>query len=76
MIVTDDNFASIVAAVEEGRGIYDNIRKTLQYLLAVSGIQDSHRHAANQRVTSLHLVRGHRMKGQSVSTSNHHPFTS
>jgi Ca2+-transporting ATPase len=34
MVVTDDNFASIVAAVEEGRGIYDNIRKTLQYLLA------------------------------------------
>jgi len=34
MIVTDDNFASIVAAVEEGRGIYDNIRKTLHYLLA------------------------------------------
>lgn len=33
MIVTDDNFASIVAAVEEGRGVYDNIRKTLQYLL-------------------------------------------
>ncbi len=34
MVITDDNFASIVAAVEEGRGIYDNIRKTLQYLLA------------------------------------------
>jgi Ca2+-transporting ATPase len=34
MIITDDNFASIVAAVEEGRGIYDNIKKTLQYLLA------------------------------------------
>jgi Ca2+-transporting ATPase len=34
LIITDDNFASIVAAVEEGRGIYDNIRKTLQYLLA------------------------------------------
>jgi Ca2+-transporting ATPase len=34
MIITDDNFASIVAAVEEGRGIFDNIRKTLQYLLA------------------------------------------
>ncbi|MGZ8529514.1 MAG: cation-translocating P-type ATPase [Candidatus Binatia bacterium] len=34
MIVTDDNFATIVAAVEEGRGIYANIRKTLQYLLA------------------------------------------
>ncbi|MHB1049699.1 MAG: cation-translocating P-type ATPase [Bacteroidota bacterium] len=34
MIITDDNFVSIVSAVEEGRGIYDNIRKTLQYLLA------------------------------------------
>lgn len=34
MVVTDDNFASIVAAVEEGRGIYDNIRKTLLYLLS------------------------------------------
>ena len=34
MIIIDDNFATIVAAVEEGRGIYDNIRKTLQYLLA------------------------------------------
>ncbi len=34
IIVTDDNFASIVAAVEEGRGIYDNIAKTLAYLLA------------------------------------------
>jgi Ca2+-transporting ATPase len=33
MIITDDNFASIVAAVEEGRGIYDNIAKTLGYLL-------------------------------------------
>ena len=33
IIITDDNFASIVAAVEEGRGIYNNIRKTLQYLL-------------------------------------------
>jgi P-type Ca2+ transporter type 2C len=34
MIITDDNFATIVAAVEEGRGIYDNIRKALHYLLA------------------------------------------
>lgn len=33
LIITDDNFASIVAAVEEGRGIYDNISKTLAYLL-------------------------------------------
>jgi len=34
IVITDDNFASIVAAVEEGRGIYNNIRKTLLYLLA------------------------------------------
>ncbi len=34
MVITDDNFTSIAAAVEEGRGVYDNIRKTLQYLLA------------------------------------------
>lgn len=36
MIVADDNFASIVAAIEEGRGIYDNIAKTLAYLLGSS----------------------------------------
>lgn len=34
MVITDDNFSTIVAAVEQGRGIYENIRNTLQYLLA------------------------------------------
>ncbi len=34
MVLTDDNFASIVAAVEEGRGIFDNIRKVVHFLLS------------------------------------------
>jgi Ca2+-transporting ATPase len=36
MTLTDDNFASIVAAVEEGRGVFGNIKKYLMYLLAAN----------------------------------------
>lgn len=36
MVLTDDNFASIVAAIEEGRGIYENIRKFVAFLLSAN----------------------------------------
>lgn len=34
MVLTDDNFASIVSAIEEGRAVYDNVRKFITYIFA------------------------------------------
>lgn len=39
MVLADDNFASIISAVEEGRTIYDNLRKTLLFLLPANGAE-------------------------------------
>ncbi len=39
MVLADDNFASIVNAIEEGRTVYDNLRKTLLFLLPTNGAE-------------------------------------
>ncbi len=39
MVVTDDNFASIVIAVEEGRKVYSNIQKALQFLISTNCVE-------------------------------------
>ena len=39
MIISDDNFASIVFAVEEGRKIYSNIQRTIQFLLSTNAVE-------------------------------------
>ena len=39
MVLADDNFATIAAAVEEGRGIYDNLKKAIVFILPTNGAE-------------------------------------
>jgi P-type E1-E2 ATPase len=39
MVLADDNFATIVHAIEEGRTVYDNIRKALLFILPTNGAE-------------------------------------
>ncbi|MCQ2556129.1 MAG: HAD-IC family P-type ATPase, partial [Clostridia bacterium] len=39
MVITDDNFSSIVVAVEEGRKVYSNIQKALQFLISTNCVE-------------------------------------
>lgn len=39
MIISDDNFATIIIAIEEGRKIYSNIQKTIQFLLSTNAVE-------------------------------------
>ncbi len=39
MVLMDDNFRSIVGAVEEGRAVYDNLKKTIMFILPVNGAE-------------------------------------
>ena len=39
MVLADDNFASIAKAIKEGRTVYQNLRKSIQFMLPTNGAQ-------------------------------------
>ena len=49
MVLTDDNFATIVVAVEAGRQVYDNVRKFIQYIFAHATPEVVRKHGAELR---------------------------
>ena len=61
MVLADDNFASIEAAVEEGRTVYDNLKKSILFILPTNGgecLLADRRHSARHRlpITALQIL--------------------
>ncbi|MCS6039165.1 hypothetical protein LNP20_13820 [Klebsiella pneumoniae subsp. pneumoniae] len=55
MVLTDDNFATIASAVREGRRVYDNLKKTILFVMPTnlaSGVTDRDRAAGGQRTAA------------------------
>ena len=67
MVLTDDNFATIVAAVEDGRRVYDNVRKFILYIFA-------HAHARGHPLPPLRAVgRRHPAAADRAPDPGHRP---
>jgi len=53
LVLADENFASIVAAVREGRAVYDNIKKVISWTLPITPIQTCRRSSKRRRLHCL-----------------------